>query len=204
MGYFGDMSYTPNSFEEVQQLYFEWLLSRMGIENYVLDTLRIASVELHQVSFVVDIPKDGNRLLEGAKLREEFEDEYTFGVRNRSYLNEKSVSLFEVLITLAEHMSDNMTDEDKPAGEFYEEMLQNTLIYANAHAISETRQPLLGEQYKNHIHSIAHNIMFRYYDKDGKGGFFPLKKPDKDQRKVELWYQMQAYLMENYYVDCDV
>ncbi len=38
----------------------------------------------------------------------------------------------------------------------------------------------------------------RRYLRDGKGGCFPLRKPRrKDQRKVELWYQMSEYLGEN-------
>ena len=33
---------------------------------------------------------------------------------------------------------------------------------------------------------------------DGFGGLFPLKHAKKDQRKVEIWYQLQNWLMENY------
>lgn len=36
----------------------------------------------------------------------------------------------------------------------------------------------------------------REYDFDGSGGIFPLQKPKDDQAKVELWYQMNAYLSE--------
>ena len=38
----------------------------------------------------------------------------------------------------------------------------------------------------------------REYDKDGTFGLFPLKNPKKDQRKVEIWYQMMAYIIENF------
>lgn len=38
----------------------------------------------------------------------------------------------------------------------------------------------------------------RTYSKDGYGGLFPLRHPREDQRDVEIWYQMQAWLMENY------
>ena len=36
----------------------------------------------------------------------------------------------------------------------------------------------------------------RRYDEDGKGNIFPLKDPIKDQKTVEIWYQMQSYLLE--------
>jgi hypothetical protein len=40
-------------------------------------------------------------------------------------------------------------------------------------------------------------INTRDYSFDGHGGLFPLRRPCEDQRKIEIWYQMQAYLMEN-------
>jgi hypothetical protein len=34
-------------------------------------------------------------------------------------------------------------------------------------------------------------------DTDGSGGLFPLKNPQQNQRTTEIWYQMNAWLMEN-------
>ena len=51
------------------------------------------------------------------------------------------------------------------------------------------------------IEQILNRIIDRTYLRTGKGGFFPMKKSKKDQRKVELWYQMNEYLVENYYTD---
>ena len=50
---------------------------------------------------------------------------------------------------------------------------------------------------KKALEHKLNNFVLRKYNKDGTGGLFPLKKPKKDQRKVEIWYQMQAYLIEN-------
>lgn len=41
------------------------------------------------------------------------------------------------------------------------------------------------------------NINLRDYAEDGYGGLFPLRKPRENQRNVEIWYQMNAYLLEN-------
>lgn len=38
----------------------------------------------------------------------------------------------------------------------------------------------------------------RKFNSSGKNGIFPLKKLTSDQRDVEMWYQMHAYLNENY------
>lgn len=44
--------------------------------------------------------------------------------------------------------------------------------------------------------SIMQTVMNRSYRPDGGGGFFPLTSPQEDQRQVELWYQMSAYISE--------
>ena len=48
------------------------------------------------------------------------------------------------------------------------------------------------------IFEIVASWLDRTYSYDGEGGLFPLRNPDYDQRDAEIWYQMQAYLEENY------
>jgi hypothetical protein len=43
-----------------------------------------------------------------------------------------------------------------------------------------------------------HKLNNRTYSKLGKGGLFPLRSSAYDQRKVELWYQMAAFMTENH------
>lgn len=48
---------------------------------------------------------------------------------------------------------------------------------------------------------IVRRFLDRDYNWSGSGGLFPLKNLagiDKDQRKVEIWYQMQRYMIEKY------
>jgi hypothetical protein len=49
------------------------------------------------------------------------------------------------------------------------------------------------------VNNILDRVINRTYYRSGKGGLFPLKYSKKDQRDVELWYQMSSYLVENYY-----
>lgn len=46
------------------------------------------------------------------------------------------------------------------------------------------------------VEYILMNFLDRTYDFNGKGGLFPLKNCDSDQRKVEIWYQLQNYAIE--------
>jgi hypothetical protein len=46
------------------------------------------------------------------------------------------------------------------------------------------------------VDNILYNLVWRNYHADGRGGFFPLQNPDVDQTKVEIWYQLNAYVSE--------
>lgn len=48
------------------------------------------------------------------------------------------------------------------------------------------------------VRMILNIFLNREYRYSGEGGLFPLADPDRDQRDVEIWYQMNAYLQENY------
>jgi hypothetical protein len=47
------------------------------------------------------------------------------------------------------------------------------------------------------VDEVTHRITWRNYDRDGHGGLFPLRRAEKDQRKLEIWYQLCAYVIEN-------
>jgi hypothetical protein len=45
---------------------------------------------------------------------------------------------------------------------------------------------------------VMEAVISRSYLPNGVGGFFPLAWPDRDQRQVELWYQLNAYAEEQH------
>mgnify|MGYP005815223847 CR=1 FL=1 len=52
------------------------------------------------------------------------------------------------------------------------------------------------ETHHNHVNDVLDRVIHREYRRDGEGGLFPLRYPEYDQRTLELWYQMQAYILE--------
>jgi hypothetical protein len=46
------------------------------------------------------------------------------------------------------------------------------------------------------ISDIVDRVTDRRYATNGAGGLFPLQNAEQDQRKIELWYQANAYLLE--------
>jgi hypothetical protein len=47
------------------------------------------------------------------------------------------------------------------------------------------------------VERILIRFVRRQYKRNGEGGIFPLRNPQADQRRQELWYQMSAYLLED-------
>ena len=49
------------------------------------------------------------------------------------------------------------------------------------------------------VEEVLGRLNQRTYSANGSGGLFPLQSPTVDQRTVELWTQMQTYLLEGKY-----
>jgi hypothetical protein len=49
--------------------------------------------------------------------------------------------------------------------------------------------------HEKEIDDILTRLIERTYKPNGEGGFFPLPQTDEDQTKVEIWYQMSAYIL---------
>jgi hypothetical protein len=50
---------------------------------------------------------------------------------------------------------------------------------------------------RREVDDILRDVIWRTYKRNGRGGFFPLKRAEKDQRDEELWYQLNTYILEN-------
>ena len=183
---------TPLS-EQIQNDYFDWLCDHIHIDVDDFNYWILMSI-LHRTEFFSLIPNDENREADGKKLRDTFSLEMDFDVEGDL---DGPCSILEMLIALSAHMEYQVmipTDGD-PAAWFWE-MIRNLDLdrYTNDR-ISSSDYGV--------IDHILKNFLERNYQRKGQGGLFPLKEARKDQRNVEIWYQMHAYLLENYYDDVD-
>lgn len=172
----------------VKEDYFYWLASLVDTDpNRDYSGLLM---ELHSIEFSPDtailIPNDDNRIEDGLALRDRFKE--ATGCKVCSYLD-GPCTVLEMLIALAYRIEDVIGN-----GHVYSfwEMMQNLdLDKYNDDSISE-----IGNA--DDIDDKIDELLNRTYSRNGVGGLFPLTHPDRDQRKVEIWYQMGAYLNEKY------
>lgn len=134
--------------------------------------------ELFERDFVPILGRDDNRAADGLYLREEF----------GASTDDKPCSILEMLIALAGRFDGNSGFDPEEVWENFWNMMSNIGL----------------DQYddinysRNEVWSILYIFENRTYNFNGKGGLFPLKRPANDQRKVEIWDQMQEWLIENY------
>lgn len=172
--------------EKQWQLYGKWLIRvnkiyKTGYTN-LLDVL-------HEVDFQWVLPKDRNRAEDGLYKRLLYEDEYKVDFQGRP------CSVLEMLVSLANRVDSEYigSPSDPRPDLFFWEMLENLSLdhYTNryfdrsSHAEAE-------------ILDILKVWMGRDFRKNGVGSPFPLTNDRRDQRKREIWDQMNAYLYENF------
>lgn len=128
--------------------------------------------------FLVVLKQDTNRALDGLEFRNEYEALFDIPALPGE------CTVLEVLIGLSRRIAFQL---GTPAEE--EELL---LIWF--HKLVKNLK-LTNRLSTNERLSVW---MERTFEADGRGSPFPLKRPNKDQRDVEMWYQMQNYIGEYY------
>lgn len=144
---------------------------------------------LYTVDFYSLVPNDDNRIEDGINLRSQFLD-LNGGYLITNFDRDQPCSLLEMLIALAQRM------EQQLVGSLYEKSISECfwIFMENLDLIS------CDDSVFNEYYAEDKSVTFleRKYDFDGFGGLFPQFEPEKDQREVEIWYQMSEYLLENY------
>jgi len=139
------------------------------------------------------VPNDDNRIGDGKDLRTKYCSENHILPTDEIY--EAGASVLEVLIGLADRMDDQLYEPfvDSRSSVWFWEFISNL-------GLAGFKDDMwYGKRSEGVTLEVLETWMDRKYDKSGIGGIFPLLEPNQsDQRKVELWYQLMAYLDENY------
>lgn len=170
--------------------YFEWLVRTLvggpngSIDNRYNRLLRL----LFNKEFVWVVPNDDNRAEDGKDIRCEYVTSH-LGMElddvDPFWLN-YGCSVMEMLLALSKRLAFETwgMPKGKTEQQWFWVLIDNLGLLQNPRKSSAT------------IDLILDRFIFRTYQPNGEGGIFPLRYPTEDQRKVELWYQMCAYVLE--------
>lgn len=179
--------------------YFDWLVNnRLGGE--VSKKYTKLCYELNQKNFEWTVHNDDNRCNDGLQLRDTFVEPLDRDHLEVKYFLKARCTVLEVLIALAQRISDNMQelgDQRNHNSRWFLEMIKN--LELDVYTDSKSSGELLSEMDATKISDVLERFMDRTYDYNGYGGLFPLKRrPPTNQKDVEIWYQLMLYLDENY------
>lgn len=164
--------------------YFDELCRMAGIDgNEGGRSYTCLATLLDHIPFYDKLPEDHNRGNDAVALRDGYSDAPS-----------GDPSVLEVLVALSqemEYMVGGMIRDDG-CDRWFREMIRN-LGLAMLDDIFWEMNPDEAEELTQ---DAVQNWLDRDYSYDGSGGLFPLKTPHDDQARVELWYQMNAYLRE--------
>lgn len=162
---------------QIDYEYYEWLISQINIpeEKSYRDLFEI----MHNVEFVWTVPNDDNRVQDGLDLRVQYLD------GRHPQLNLEGATFLEILVSLSRHLA--FTDGGNSKAWAWK-LLKNLHLHKKSDPLNEDDV--------QEVKDILETVIWRTYEPNGRGGFFPLSHPEEDQRMVEIWYQMNKYIIE--------
>ena len=169
----------------LDELYFVWLYDQVG-DSEAKNPSRTYWTILKQLftkEFVWIVPNDDNRIEDGRALRHEFVNDLRLKKVDRDWMK-LGCSMFELLVGLSRRLA--FEAEGEPRDWFWH--LMDNLGLRQHNDRSKFNEP--------EIDGILDQVIWRTYGPDGFGGLFPLNSPKSDQRFVEMWYQLNAYVLE--------
>lgn len=170
--------------EPIEEAYFNWLYSKVASVAWPTPSLTFWTLlrDLHSIEFVWLIPGDDNRAVDGLELRTEFLNLVETD-QDPCWMN-IGCSVLEMLISFSRR-AEFQTEVDARSW-FWIFMENLDLDELNDAGTYDSRVTA----------DILDQFLWRTYSRKGEGGLFPLRNPEHDQRKIEIWYQFCEYLVD--------
>lgn len=172
--------------------YFKYLVS---IICHPLIENRFVMLDiLYRTDFRWSIHNDDNRISDAIELRYNYQEDCSVEEKELLELLNVPCSVIEVICGLAIRMDETLRDpEGAHVNRWFWELIDNLGLIDYTDEAYEK-----GVWSQEDVMKILDIFMDRTYDELGRGGLFPRKFCDKDQRITELFSQMNGYLNENY------
>lgn len=167
----------PTTMTQIDLDYYDWLISQIFVPpNKTFNEL--FSI-MHNTEFHWTIPNDDNRIQDGIDLR------YEFLNGRKQAIHLQGATLLEILVALSRKVA---FTAGHSSARWAWTLIKNLRL-------NKKSDPLTDEDVER-INDVLDALIWRTYEPNGRGGFFPLDRPDADQTKVEIWYQMNKYVLE--------
>jgi hypothetical protein len=173
--------------EPLDETYLKWLYSQVAAPRVRTPERKYWRLlrQLYVTEFVWIVANDDNRVEDGRELRIDFLTENPSIEANEDWMG-LGCSFLEMLIGLSRRIS---FEADGTPKQWFWKLLENIDLQGCSDASDITTEE---------IYEKVHRVIWRTYESNGTGGLFPHKHNKDDQRRVELWYQLQGYLLDDH------
>ena len=165
--------------------YFAWLVSRVEPINRPDMTKLYEALFYREFQWILE--RDGNRAEDGVTMRKQFTNETGYILSDEEY--HKPCSVLEMMVALAERCDNaTMTDfDDREPWVWFDEMLKSLGLENMTDNVFNPEK----------VDDILTRFLERKYTQTGKGGLFYIPHAEHDMRKIEIWYQMNMYIIDH-------
>lgn len=174
-----------------ERAYFDWLIATFVKKSrwHYHGKYSCLLEQMFRKAYYAIVDYDDNRAEDGLYLRDTFLETYP---EKDMPVPGGPCSFLEFLIGVSIRLEEIMIDgEALPVYLYFWELMDRLRLteYTDV-AYSQDSAGLM-------VDLLMTDFMDRTYSRNGEGGLFPLRRTNKDQTKVEVWYQLNAYLIEN-------
>jgi hypothetical protein len=172
--------------EPLEEVYFNWLYSKVVTVQHPTHSSSYWTLlrDLHSIEFVWLISGDDNRAEEGLEVRREFYRMIQLELDEEIPWMNLGCSVLEMLLGFARRAE---FQTEIPTQEWFWIMLHNLGLDELNDAVDDIHI---------YVSEALDKLIWRMYDRKGRGGLFPLNRTKTDQRDVEIWYQFCEYLVD--------
>jgi hypothetical protein len=171
-------------FGALDEEYFLWLSAK--VRHAVVPTPSNSHQKLLLKMYTTEYPwllsGDDNRAADGKELRIQFLDQLQYN--DEPEWRALPCSVLEMLIAFSRHAEFNTTEGT--VYDWFWEMVTNLGIALQVDADYDDE----------FVEAVLNRFVWRQYDRKGRGGLFPIRRPHRDQTQVEIWYQFCDYLLD--------
>jgi len=165
--------------------YLKWLMGLVDVPPTYSDLM----IHLNSIDFTWLIRNDVNRAADGLNLRARYYDET--GTHCTAEVFMHPCSVLEMMVALACRIEDDIMFDPalgNRSSEWFWIMLNNVGLNGMDNRFYD----------ESTVDRVIKTVLNRSYSVDGRGGLFPTRSGGRNQRRIEIWYQMCNFLNENF------
>ena len=165
--------------------YYQWLIGLLD-DDYLAESYQKLTADMFETEFVWTVAYDGNRAADGLNMRSIYSRE-----SGRPVYIDTDCNVLEMFVALCRRCDEELMydpDEQRGAGYWFWVILENMGLDIYDDYMYDERA----------VEYILEVVLERKYARNGHGGLFPCDKNGTDFRKMDLWWQLNTYLNEEF------